>query len=97
MTKGWYGKSKEHSLASKGVKTKNGIKFVWTDVEILRKGYEAQPTGSLVKMAENLDGVIRRNKTYPKRLDAEQKEEYIDNVNKFQAMILELDRRGVQI
>ena len=80
---------------AKGIKKPTNL--VWSNVETLRKEYEGQSTGNLVKMAENLDGVIRRNRTHPKGLNAEQKEEYIDDVNKFQAMTLELDRRGVQI
>jgi len=95
MAKGWYGKSKEHSLASKGVRTKNGTKLIWTNVESLREGYEGIPTGTLVKKAENLDNLIGRRRVHPKGLSNERKEEYIDNVNNLQAMILELDRRGV--
>lgn len=95
MAKGWHGKRKEHGLASKGVKTRTGSKLVWTDVETYRKKYEGYDTNSLVKMADNLDNVIKRRRVYPKGLNPEQKEEYIENVNKFQAMTLELDRRGV--
>lgn len=95
MAKGWHGNNKEHSLASKGVKTRNGTKLIWTSVESLREGYEGIPTHTLVRKAENLDTLIKRRKIYPKGLNKEKKEEYIDNVNNLQAMVLELDRRGV--
>lgn len=94
--KGWHGNRKEHGLASKGVRTRNGTKLVWTDVETLRKEYEGYPTGTLIKKAENLDAVIKRRKMHPKGLNAEEKEEYIDNMNNLNAMILELDRRGIE-
>jgi len=79
---------------AKGVK--KPTKLVWSSVEELRQDYEHYPTSTLIKKADNLDALIKRNKVYPKGLNTEKKEEYIDNVNNLQAMILELDRRGIE-
>jgi len=91
--KGWYGDRQQHSMAKKGVKTS---KLMWTDIKTLRKEYSEYSSDKLLKMALNLEKVIERRHVHPVGAMAkEEKEEYIDNMNRLQAMTLVLDERGI--